>query len=298
MFNLVSLLPKVKGVYRADADLSKNSWFGVGGDAQVLFKPKDQEDLVNFLADIDRDIKITILGNCSNVIISDDGVKGVVIKLGRGFTDMKIGDNNQSLEVGCGALCANVSRFAAVNNIGGLEFLATIPGAIGGSLAMNAGCYGKQISDVLISAKMVDLFGNVREVGVADFGYFYRGNSLKEQFIFLSAKFRTYFEDQIKIEAQISQFIAKRGGSQPIGTKTGGSTFKNPCGLKAWELIDKAGMRGCVIGGAKVSEKHCNFLINDGSASASDLILLIAKVKKEVSDKCGVELEEEIKIID
>lgn len=297
MSNLVSLLPKVKGVYKVDADLSKNSWFGVGGKAQVLFKPKDEDDLVNFLANVDKDIKITILGNCSNVIISDEGVKGVVIKLGRGFVDMKVLDDHQELYVQSGALCVNVSKFAAINNVGGLEFLATIPGAIGGTLAMNAGCYGKQISDVLISAKAVDLFGNVREIEVADFGYFYRGNSLKEDLIFLSAKFRTYFEDRAKIEAKINQYIASRANSQPIGTKTGGSTFKNPCGLKAWELIDKAGMRGFKIGGAQVSEKHCNFLISDGSASGDDLIKLIAKIKLEVLNKCGVELSEEIRII-
>ena len=288
-------LPKVRGSYRLNADLSKTSWFRVGGPAEVLFRPEDSQDLTKFLKNKDTNLNITILGACSNIIIKDGGIDGVVIKLGSNFA--KITHDKNIITIGAGTLCSNATLYTKMNGLGGLEFLTGIPGTIGGAINMNAGCYDGDISKILISAKAIDFDGNLIEFKNEDFGFKYRGHQLSKNLIFIQGTFKSSPSNSEEIGKKITEFNKKREESQPIRSKTGGSTFKNPEGQKAWELIDKSGCRSLKIGDAQMSEKHCNFMINTNNAKAADLIKLGNKVIDLVKEKTGITLEWEIRRI-
>jgi UDP-N-acetylmuramate dehydrogenase len=289
-------LPDVRGEYRYNSPLAKTTWFGVGGNADIIFKPADTDDLANFIKNKSGDLQCMTLGVCSNVIIRDGGFRGCVIKLGRSFTDMKL--DGDKIIIGATALDTNVAKFAAENNIGGLEFLIGVPGTIGGAIAMNAGAYGTEIKDVLISAKAIDDKGNIINISNKEFGFTYRKNSLSPSLIFIEATLHGTKANREDILEKMKNITDSREATQPIRTKTGGSTFKNPPGdKKAWQLIDEAGFRGYRHGGAMVSDKHCNFLINTGNATAKDIEELGEEVRAKVKEKFGIELEWEIKRI-
>lgn len=277
--------------------LAPFTWFRVGGAAGALFLPADEADLAALLAALAPDWPVWPLGVGSNLIVRDGGVEGLVVRLaGRAFAGMEVLEGGR-IRAGAGALDGALARFAADSGLGGLEFLSGIPGTIGGALAMNAGCYGREIKDVLVSARVMDRAGRVHGLGVADFGFVYRGNGLDEQFIFLEAILQGAPDDPASIAARMREIGAKREAAQPIREKTGGSTFRNPPGHSAWALIDAAGQRGARLGGAMVSEKHCNFLINTGAASAADIEGLGEAVRAAVLAHSGVDLQWEIKRI-
>jgi UDP-N-acetylmuramate dehydrogenase len=289
-------LPEVKGEYRLNAPLAKTTWFGVGGNADIIFRPRDAADLANFIKNKPSDLNCITLGVCSNVIIRDGGFRGCIIKLGRNFTNMVC--TKDEIIVGAGALDSNVARFAAENDIEGLEFLVGVPGTIGGALAMNAGAYGTEIKDVLVSAKVIDASGNIITIKNSEFGFTYRKNSLPASLIFVEATLKGKAGKKEDILNRMKDISDKRESTQPVRTKTGGSTFKNPAGeKKAWQLIDEAGFRGYKKGGAMVSDKHCNFLINTGDATAKDIEDLGDEIVAKVKEKFGIQLEWEIKRI-
>jgi UDP-N-acetylmuramate dehydrogenase len=236
-----------------------------------------------------------VLGVGSNLLVRDGGIRGVVIRLGKGFTD--ISHNKEELIVGAGALDINVSNYCAENALAGLEFLSGIPGVIGAALAMNAGAYGNEIKDVLIKLEAVDKNGNIVIINKDDCGFKYRSNSLSKDLIFTKAYFKVFPGNKEEIQAKIKQIQQQREDTQPIRSKTSGSSFKNPEGSRAWELIDKAGCRGLMLGDAIISPKHCNFLINTGNASAKEIENLGELVRKKVLDTSGVSLEWEIRIV-
>ena len=296
MFETIHNLPKVRGNYRFNVDLSRTNWFRVGGKVQILFSPQDLDDLVFFLMNKPQDLEINILGVGSNIIVRDGGVDGVVIKLGGAFT--KISHQNNLVTIGGTCLCYNAALYSRMNGLAGLEFLAGVPGSVGGAIAMNAGCYNGDVAGVLVSATAVDYSGNIIQLTNADFGFKYRGNSLPKNLIFVEGIFKVIKSTPEAVGKQIASFNKKRELTQPIRTKTGGSTFKNPGGSKkAWQLIDEAGCRGMKIGDAQISEQHCNFMINTGNATAKNLIDLGNKVIDMVKEKSGITLEWEIKII-
>ncbi len=291
-------LPKIRGIYRENAELK--SWFAVGGKAEIMLRPADIEDLQNFLKNCPKNIPLNILGAASNVIIKDEGVKGVVIRLGGEFA--KITHDGEIITAGAAALCGNVALYSKNAALSNLEFFSGIPGSVGGAIAMNAGCYGSDVATTLISAKAVDFDGNLIELKNSDFGFFYRGNKIAKNFIFVEGSFKAEKSTAEAVSQKIAEFNQKREATQPIRAKTGGSTFKNPNpndanAKKAWQLIDEAGFRGATIGDAEISSKHCNFMINKGSASAQNLIDLGNKVQKAVKDQSGINLEWEIKIL-
>lgn len=292
---LVDILPSVKGSYRVGADLSKTNWFGVGGPADVLFRPVDREDLAQFLKHKPQHVPVTVIGVGSNLLIRDAGVAGVVIKLGRGFA--AITGEGKTIHAGAAALSFNVAQFCQHYGLGGLEFLSGIPGTIGGALAMNAGAYGNEIAACLLTAEALDEQGNLHVLESRDIGFIYRGNTLPEGWIFTKAVLKGIAEDSDIIASRIAEITAKRESTQPIRSRTSGSTFANPAGKKSWELIDAAGCRGLQIGDAIVSEKHCNFLINQGNATAADLENLGEEVRRRVKEKSGITLEWEVKRI-
>ncbi len=292
-----SLEPEMLSRMRQNFDLSKTNWFRVGGLAQYFFKPDNTQDLSDFLAELPKDIPVTVLGVGSNIIVRDGGIDGVVIKLGRGFAGCRILNTECCVEFGAGFLDINAAMFAAENDIAGLEFLSGIPGTIGGAVRMNAGAYGRDISQVLLEAEIVERGGTIRRLSNAEIGFVYRNSGLPAGAIVTSAVLRGEKGDKFKIVTEIEEIGRKREETQPIRSRTGGSTFKNPEGYKAWELIDRAGCRGLTMGGAQVSEKHCNFLINTGNATASDLENLGEEVIKRVFKKTGIMLEWEIKRI-
>ncbi|MFT4718607.1 MAG: UDP-N-acetylmuramate dehydrogenase [Rickettsiales bacterium] len=288
-------LPKISGKYRLNVDLSKTNWFGVGGRVKVVFFPKDINDLQFFLQNKPEDLRIIILGVGSNIIVKDGEINACVIKLNFGFTDISY--QNNILEVGTGVLSRNLANYCKNNSLTNLEFLTGIPGSIGGAIRMNSGCYGAEVADFLEKMIAIDFEGNIFEFLNEDCDFSYRECKLLENLIFLKAFFRVEKGDVQKISKQILDFNRKREETQPIRAKTGGSTFKNPPNMKAWELIDQAGCRGKKIGDAEMSEKHCNFMINHGSNNANDLINLSEYVIDKVLEKTGVKLEMEIKII-
>jgi UDP-N-acetylmuramate dehydrogenase len=292
---MLDKLPPVRGDITYNADIAKGTWFRVGGTADALFKPADEKDLADFLATCPSDIPITILGLGSNVIIRDGGIRGVVIKLGKNFAE--IDHDGDIITVGAGATDAVVARYGADNGLGGLEFLIGIPGNIGGALRMNAGAYGAEIADVLIDCRVMDRNGFIHTHNVKDMNMTYRHCGLPDDVIFLSARFRTMADDPNLIHARLNEIKKQREDTQPVKDRTGGSTFANPDGHKAWELIDAVGGRGLQIGGAKVSEKHCNFLINTGDATASDLECLGEELRNRVKDKFNITLQWEIRRI-
>jgi len=292
--HLIDRLPKPRGRLVADAPLGPQTWFRTGGPAEVLFRPADVEDLASFLAALPADVAVTVLGVGSNLLVRDGGVRGVVIRLMRGFTGIAVEGNE--LVSGAGAPDLNVALTARDHGLAGLEFLSGIPGTIGGAIAMNGGAYGNELSQVLVSAEAVDRRGAVQRVGVADLGFSYRHSAVPADWIFTSARLRAAPGDQIAIARRIAEIDAARTESQPR-SRTGGSTFVNPEGHKAWELIDRAGCRGLCIGEAQVSEKHCNFLINLGAATAADIEALGEEVRRRVLAQSGVQLMWEIKRI-
>jgi UDP-N-acetylmuramate dehydrogenase len=290
--HLIDRLPKPRGRLAADAPLGPQTWFGAGGPAEVLFRPADTEDLAAFLKALPRDVQVTVLGVGSNLLVRDGGVKGVVVRLMRGFTGIAVEGNE--LLAGAGAPDLNVALTARDHALAGLEFLSGIPGTIGGAVAMNAGAYGGELAEVLISAEAVDRAGKVHRVSASELGFSYRHSAAPADWIFTSARLRVQPGDQLAIARRIAEIDATRTDSQPR-SRTGGSTFVNPPGHKAWELIDQAGCRGLRIGEAQVSEKHCNFLINLGAATATDLEELGEEVRRRVLEKSGVRLEWEIR---
>lgn len=292
--HLIDRLPKPRGRLVADAPLGPQTWFRTGGPAEVLFRPADVEDLASFLAALPTDVAVTVLGVGSNLLVRDGGVKGVVVRLMRGFTGVAVEGNE--LVSGAGAPDLNVALTARDHALAGLEFLSGIPGTIGGAVAMNGGAYGGELSHVLVSAEAVDRSGTVHRVGAADLGFSYRHSTAPADWIFTSARLRATPGDQLAIARRIAEIDAARTESQPR-SRTGGSTFVNPEGHKAWELIDAAGCRALRIGEAQVSEKHCNFLINLGTATAADIEALGEEVRRRVLAHSGVQLEWEIRRI-
>ena len=260
----------------------------------MLFRPADIADLSSFLSALPADIAVTVLGVGSNLLVRDGGVKGVVIRLMRGFTSVSV--DGHEVVSGAGALDLSVALTARDNSLAGLEFLSGIPGTIGGAIAMNGGAYGGELSQVLVSAEAVDRAGVVHRVDAAELGFSYRHNAAPADWIFTSARLRGVPGDQLSIARRIAEIDAARTESQPR-SRTGGSTFVNPPGRKAWELIDGAGCRGLRVGDAQVSEKHCNFLINLGAATAADIEGLGEDVRRRVLAQSGVELQWEIKLI-
>ena len=292
---LIDRLPKVRGKLREGAQLAKVTWFQVGGPADVMFRPADEADLADFLQGKPDDMPVTVIGVGSNLLVRDGGIRGVVIRLGRPFTDAVIKDGD--LHVGAGALDLNVAQVAQQAGIAGLEFLSGIPGTIGGALRMNAGAYGSEIKDVLISATAIDSKGIKHTVTPDEMGMSYRHCDLPEDWIFTSAILRGTAGDPDEIAKRMDEIQQARAGSQPIKSRTGGSTFANPVPDRAWEVIDAAGCRGLTIGGAQMSEQHCNFMINTGNATALDLEQLGDEVRKRVKEHSGVELRWEIRRI-
>lgn len=288
-------LPHVRGRLVENACLSRLSWFRTGGPAEVLFEPADEADLVNFLRHLPCDVPITVIGVGSNLLVRDGGVKGVVIRLGRAFADIKI--RGDIVKAGAAAMDVHVAKAAAKAGVTGLEFLIGVPGTVGGALRMNAGAYGQEIEDVLAHAHAVDRYGHIHEFRPDDFNFSYRHCEIPEHMIFLNASFNVKSGQEEAVRKRMAEINEQRQDTQPIGTRTGGSTFKNPEGQKAWELIDAAGCRGMTIGDAQVSEKHCNFLINRGDAKAADIELLGETVRNKVKEHSGVELEWEIQRI-
>ena len=296
---LVDRLPSVRGRVSEDAPLAGITWFRVGGPAEVMVRPADREDLIGFIKALPDDVPVTVLGVGSNVLVRDGGVPGVVLRLGRGFAAIDAVDEPGASDLLCGAaaLDLNVATTARIAGIAGLEFLSGVPGTIGGALRMNAGAYGKEIKDVLVWAEALDPAGEVHRLSPADLGYAYRHCALPPDWIFLGARLAGEPGEPEAIARRIAEIQRARAESQPIRTRTGGSTFKNPPGAKAWQVIDAAGCRGLRRGGAMVSEQHCNFLINTGIASADDLEQLGEEVRRRVRAARGIDLEWEIRRI-
>ena len=282
-----------RGRLTEHAPLAPLVWFKTGGAAQWLFEPADQADLSAFLASLAGDVPVMALGLGSNLIVRDGGVPGVVVRLGKHFAGVRQADA-VTLNCGGGASGVLVSSTARDHGIAGLEFLRSIPGTVGGFVRMNGGAYGREVRDVLVSAQVVLRAGAVVELSAADLGYSYRHSELPEGAIVVSATFAGQPGDPAAIQAEMDRIAAAREASQPLRSKTGGSTFKNPPGEKAWELVDRAGCRGLALGGAQVSEKHTNFLINTGTATSAEIEALGDEVRARVKAMAGVELEWEI----
>jgi len=304
---LLERLPPVRGRLTAMRPLAELTWFRVGGPAEVLFQPADVDDLARFLAACPAEIPVLPVGVGSNLLVRDGGVPGVVIRLGRGFAG--IAAEGTRVTTGAAALDARVAQAAAAAGIAGLEFLRGVPGTIGGALTMNAGCYGDELKDVLVEAYAVDRSGRRLAIPAAEMGFSYRHADAAEGLVFTGALLEGRADAPEAVTARMEALMARREAAQPIRERTGGSTFRNPAGhsstggagdtdeRKAWRLIDAAGCRGLRIGGAQVSEKHCNFLINTGTASAADLEGLGETVRARVKSTCGIDLRWEIRRI-
>ncbi len=288
-------MPALRGRLLPNQPLAELTWFRVGGPAQVLFMPEDEPDLAYLLNHAPAEIPVTVIGLGSNLIVRDGGVPGIVVRLGRGFGEIAIED--MDLRAGAAVPDVKVARAAQEAGIAGLSFLRGIPGSIGGALRMNGGSYGRETKDVLIEACAVDRTGQIHVLSNRDMQFAYRHCSVPGDYIFTHATFRGERGDPGVIAAEMEKITESREATQPIKTRTGGSTFKNPPGQKAWELVDAAGCRGLQFGGAQVSEMHTNFLINLGSATASDIETLGETVRQRVKVNSGVELEWEIKRI-
>ena len=291
---LVKAMPDLRGRLSAGSDLKQYTWFRVGGPAEVLFSPADEADLAYFMKTLPPAVPVTIIGLGSNLLVRDGGIDGVVVRLGRGFNEIKVEELSR-LRVGTAVPDANVARAAADAGIAGLAFYRGIPGGIGGALRMNGGAHGTETCDVLVEARAVDRAGNTHVLSVDDMNYTYRHCGASEDLIFTEALFQGRPGNPAEILAEMDEIAAYREEVQPIKSRTGGSTFKNPEGNKSWKLIDAAGCRGLSVGDAKVSELHCNFLINEGNASAADLETLGETVRTRVKETSGVQLEWEIK---
>ena len=287
-------MTQTTGLILRDETLATRTWLGVGGTADIYCEPTDEADLARFVTALPADMPLTILGAGSNMLVRDGGIEGAVIKLTGPLAELSL--NGDIITAGAGATDAELARFAARHNKAGLAFLISIPGTIGGGLRMNAGCYGSEFKDVITSARLMDRTGKICQMTPDEMGMAYRHCEVPSDMIFLSADFKvTQTDDSSAIKAEMKEMLAMRAATQPQGVRTGGSTFANPQGHKAWQLIDAAGCRGKRIGDASISEKHCNFLINHGAASAHDLETLGTQIIDEVRQQSGVELRWEIK---
>ena len=304
--NISECLPHIRGRYTEDAPLGRNSWFRTGGSAQILFKPADKEDLLFFLENCPEDVPVQLFGVLSNTIVRDGGVPGVTIRLGKEFSSVKTEGN--CIVAGAAALDSTVAKVAAQEGVGGLTFLSGIPGSIGGAVRMNAGCYGAETKDVLVGCHAVYRNGIECDFTPDKMGMRYRHNDLGEDVFFLKAILQGERQDPENISRHIEEIKERRENSQPIREKTGGSTFANPSAeelekaklpetTKVWELIDRVGGRGLQVGGAQMSEKHCNFMINTGDATSGDLEALGEEIRKRVGEELGITLRWEIKRI-
>tara|TARA_B100000941_G_scaffold288422_1_gene265282 strand:- start:3103 stop:4038 length:936 start_codon:yes stop_codon:yes gene_type:complete len=287
---------KVAGYLHTNYPIKKISWFRVGGFAELLFKPKDLNDLKKFLYIKPKHVPVTILGGASNTLIRDHGIPGVVIVLDRAFNYIKQ-TAVDTIQCGAAVPSKKISNFALKNNLAGLSFLNTIPGTFGGAVKMNSGAYGAEVADILISAKFIDNNGTMFESKVSDICYGYRSSNISDDMLCISATIRGSIANRVEIIQEIKRYKKHRDSAQPIKQRTGGSTFKNPINIKAWELIRDAGCSGLSSGDAVISELHTNFIINKGNATAYDIELLGEKIKKRVKEKTGVDLEWEIKRI-
>jgi UDP-N-acetylmuramate dehydrogenase len=293
--DLLDSLPRLRGRVQANAPLAPFTWFRAGGAAEVLIRPADTDDLAHFLRDLPPTIPVQVIGACSNLIVRDGGLPGVTIRLARGFS--AIAPDPDGIVAGAAALDVTVAEHAAASGLGGLEFLSGVPGSIGGAVAMNAGAYGGDIATVLDWADLVTRDGGQIRLSTRELGFAYRHAVLPADAVVVAARLHAVAGSPAVIAARMAEIRASREASQPIRARTGGSTFRNPPGMKAWELIDAAGCRGLVRGGAQVSEKHCNFLINTGGATAADIEGLGEEVRRRVFAATGVSLEWEIRRI-
>lgn len=289
-------LPEVRGKYKFNYDISKTSWFAAGGKIAVLFTPTDIEDLQFFLKSVDKSMPLFVLGNTSNLLVRDGGFNGVFIKLGKFFSNITLQDN--IITAGCASPDSSVANFAQSKGLSGVEFLTTIPGSIGGAIAMNAGCYGKETKDVLKAAIAMDFDGNLLTITPnQNISFSYRTCITSQPLIFLSASFACQPKSHNLILSHMDEMVNNRNQSQPIRVKTGGSTFKNPPEGSAWKFIKEADADKIIIGGASMSPKHANFLINNGNATATDIENLIKTIQTRVFEHSGIALIPEIKII-
>ena len=291
---LIERLPAVRGRYTESAPLGRITWFRVGGPAEVMFRPADAADLAAFLAARPADVPVTVIGVGSNLLVRDGGVDGVVVRLGRAFAGVSI--EGATVRAGAAALDINVARAAARAGVAGLEFLSGVPGTIGGGLRMNAGAFGGDMAAVVTGARALDAEGREHALSADDLGFAYRASAVPEDWTFTEATLAGHPGDRAKIAARMDEIARARDESQPR-KRTGGSTFKNPPGTSAWELIERAGCRGLRRGGAAVSDKHCNFLVNTGDATAADVEALGEEVRRRVAEATGVALEWEIRRI-
>ena len=293
--SLMDQMPRVRGSLKANVPLAPYSWLRVGGPADVFFMPKDEADLALFLSSIDPEVPVTILGVASNTLVRDGGIEGIVIRLGPAFGTVVT--EGLRLTAGAAALDARVAKTAANAGIAGMEFYAGVPGTIGGALRMNAGCYGTETKDVLVDVVAIDRRGRRVVLSNDDMHYTYRKSGASPDLIFTSATFEGTADKPAAIKARMDEITSKRESSQPIRSKTGGSTFKNPDGHSAWKVIDAAGMRGFRVGGAQMSEQHCNFMINADNATAADLETLGETVRAKVLETQGISLDWEVRRI-
>ena len=283
----------IRGLLLTNESLATRTWLGVGGKADLYFEPEDEADLATFLSSLDADMPLTMIGAGSNMLIRDGGISGAVIKLTGPFA--QISHDQHVITAGAGVTDAELARYAQRIGAKGLSFLVSIPGTIGGGLRMNAGCYGSEFKDVVIVARLMDRDGTIHEMSPAQMGMSYRHSDVPTDMIFLSARFQTSAGDAATLKAEMKDMLAMRATTQPQGVRTGGSTFANPQGQKAWELIAEAGCRGLRIGNASMSDKHCNFLINHGDATAHDIETLGESVRAQVLKSSGISLRWEIK---
>jgi UDP-N-acetylmuramate dehydrogenase len=293
---LLARLPKPRGRIEANAPLADLTWFRVGGPAEVLFTPADEDDLALMLKATPAEVPVYVIGVGSNLLVRDGGVPGMVIRLGKGFGETTL-EPGHRIRTGTAVPDVRVARFALDHSIGGLTFLRGIPGTIGGALRMNGGAYGRETKDVLIEARAVDRRGSLHVLSNTDMQYTYRHCGAPEDFIFTQALLQGAAGDKDEIARAMNEVTERREATQPIKSRTGGSTFKNPPGHKSWQLIDQAGLRGFAIGPAKVSELHCNFLINEGGATAAQIEELGETIRQRVKTNSGIELDWEIKRI-
>ena len=294
--SLLARLPRVRGSYQPSAAIKDLTWFRAGGPAEVLYLPPDADDLAAFLKDVPKDVPLTVIGVGSNLLVRDGGVGGVVIRLGRGFMNA-VAEPLHRVRAGASALDVSVAKAALEAGLSGLEFMRGIPGTVGGGLRMNAGAYGREFKDVLVEAFALDRKGSQVRLTNLQMGFEYRRSNVPADLIFVEALFQATPGEKDAIEARMNEITDARSATQPIKSRTGGSTFKNPPGQKAWQLIDKAGCRGLRRGDAEVSTLHCNFLINHGEASGDQIEALGEEVRAKVKAATGIELEWEIKRI-
>ena len=297
--NLKKFSEQIKGKLLFDYDLKKANWFNIGGKAKAFFKPENLNDLINFIKNFGKKEKIFILGIGSNILIRDKGYDGIVVKLGKNFSNISLLPN-KTIIAGSSAMDKKVAEFAFENSIGGLEFLSCIPGSIGGGIRMNSGCYGTEFKDVLLSVQAIDRTGKVLTIPSSSINFEYRGNDLSKDLIFLSASFKGEHKNKDIVKKDIETLKLKKEETQPMRVKTGGSTFKNPIkktDKKVWELIRASVPENTSFGDAAISKKHSNFFVNKNNATFNDMKKLIDFVKHEVKEKTGINLDLEIEIV-